>query len=176
MSAKVQCLFYRDSEGLGLGRGIGYCDLDGGQTVCDGDLNVCDKPNMISTAQNEQKENGEDRRKNPRVVLDLPLEYRVTNISKAHGALIVNGSEVGLLIESIKNIPVGTNLNITVLFPKGYELADFEVSARVVWKELHWKEDWEGYQYGLKFIRILEEDRQKLRQILSGQFALEEVS
>jgi hypothetical protein len=60
-----------------------------------------------------------------------------------------------------------------VLFPKEFELADFEVVAEIIRKELHWEEDWEGYQYGLRFVKILQEDRQKLKQILIGQYALD---
>jgi hypothetical protein len=98
------------------------------------------------------------------------------NVPKAHGGLVVNVSEIGLLIRSVKNMPIGTELKIAVLFPKGYELANFEVLAKIIRKDPLWEEDWEGYEYGLKFIQISEEDRRKLRQILSGQFALERVS
>jgi hypothetical protein len=117
-----------------------------------------------------------ERRRYPRMSLDLPLEYRVMNALYAHGGLVVNASEVGLLINSIKNIPIGTKLNIAVLFPKGFELTNFDVLAEIIWKDLHWEEDWEGYRYGLKFIKILEEDSRKLKQLLSGQFQLDEVS
>ena len=117
-----------------------------------------------------------ERRRCPRMCLDLPLEYRVMNAPYAHGGLVVNASEVGLLINSIKNIPMGSKLNIAVLFPKGFELTNFEVLAEIIWKDLYWEEDWEGYRYGLKFIKILEEDRGKLKQILSGQFQLGEIS
>jgi len=108
--------------------------------------------------------------------LDLPLEYRVMNVLYAHGALVVNASEVGLLINSIKNIPIGSKLNIAVLFPKGFELTNFEVLAEIIWKDLHWEDDWEGYRYGLKFTKLLDEDRRKLKQLLSGQFRSGEVS
>jgi hypothetical protein len=73
-------------------------------------------------------------------------------------------------------MPIGTELKIAVLFPKRYELANFEVLAKIIRKDPIWEEDWEGYEYGLKFIQILEVDRRKLRQILSGQFSLEKVS
>jgi c-di-GMP-binding flagellar brake protein YcgR len=117
-----------------------------------------------------------ERRRYPRMSLDLPLEYRVMNAPYAHGGLVVNASEVGLLINSIKNIPIGSKLNIAVLFPKGFELTNFEVLAEIIWKDLYWEEDWEGYRYGLKFIKILEDDRRKLTQILNGQFQLGEIS
>lgn len=117
-----------------------------------------------------------DRRRSPRISMDLPLEYRVINAPYAHGGLVVNASEIGLLINSVKNIPIGTKLNIAIIFPKGFELANIEVTAEVIWKDLHWEEDWEGYQYGLKFIQILEEDRKKLKLLLSGGFQLGEPS
>ncbi|MGA2316736.1 MAG: PilZ domain-containing protein [Thermodesulfobacteriota bacterium] len=117
-----------------------------------------------------------ERRRYPRMSLDLPLEYRVMNAPYAHGGLVINASEVGLLINSIKNIPIGSKLNIAVLFPKGFELTNFEVLAEILWKDLYWEEDWEGYRYGLKFIKILEGDRRKLKQLLSGQFELGEIS
>jgi hypothetical protein len=75
----------------------------------------------------------------------------------------------------VKSLPIGTKLNIAVLFPKGFELANFEVLAEILWKDLHWEEDWEGYQYGLRFLQILDNEYWKLKQVLSGQFHLEEV-
>ncbi len=112
----------------------------------------------------------EERRKYPRVLLDLPLEYRVMDAPYAHGGLVVNASEMGLLINSVKDILIGSRLNIAVLFPKGFQLSNFEVLAEIIWKDRHWEEDWEGYRYGLRFIEILEEDRSKLKQLLSSQY------
>jgi hypothetical protein len=117
----------------------------------------------------DQKGNREDRRKHPRVGLDLPLEYRVTNIPNAYGALIVNGCEMGLLMESVKKILIGTNLKIVALFPKEYGLANLEASAEIVWRESYLKRDWRGYRYGLKFVSIAAHDQWKLRELLNGQ-------
>jgi hypothetical protein len=121
----------------------------------------------------EKTKDPRERRRFPRLLVDLPLEYRVTNAPYAQGGIVVNASEEGLLINSIKNMPVGTKLNIAVLFPKEFQLANFEVVAEIIRKELHWEEDWEGYQYGLRFVKILEEDRQKLKQILRGQYLVD---
>lgn len=49
------CLFYRDSESLNLGRGIGYCDLDCDRTTCDGDIHFCEKPEILKKYLMEQK-------------------------------------------------------------------------------------------------------------------------
>jgi hypothetical protein len=121
----------------------------------------------------EKNKDPRERRRFPRLWMDLPLEYRVINAPYAQGGIVVNASEEGLLINSIKNMPIRTKLNIAVLFPKGFELANFEVVAEIIRKELHWEEDWEGYQYGLRFTEILEADRHKLTQLLQGQYSLD---
>ena len=102
--------------------------------------------------------------------MDLPLEYRVMDATYAHGGLVVNASEMGLLINSVKDILIGSRLNIAVLFPKGFELTNFEVLAEIIWKDRHWEEDWEGYRYGLRFIEMLEGDRRKLKQLLGSRY------
>lgn len=121
----------------------------------------------------ERSKDPRERRKFPRLLVDLPLEYRVMSAPYAQGGIVVNASEEGLLINSIKNMPVGTKLNVAVLFPEEYELSNFEVVAEIIRKELHWEEDWEGYQYGLKFVKILERSRHKLKQLLLGEFPMD---
>jgi hypothetical protein len=109
--------------------------------------------------------NSREKRRYPRTSIDLPLEYQYSGDYCLRGAMVVNASEGGFLIESTRDIPVGTELSITLLFPKGFELANFNVVAKIVRKEPYRKEDsegnqcWEGYRYGLEFIQILEGDR-----------------
>jgi len=125
--------------------------------------------------------NKKERRSHPRFVIDLPLEYQDIDGSCLRGGIVVNVSEGGLLVETVRDIPVGTDLYVTVLFPKGFELANFKVLTKIVRKEPHCKEDWKGtqywvgYQYGLEFIQILEEDRWKLNFLLGGRFNLEQM-
>jgi hypothetical protein len=130
----------------------------------------------------EKPFSSKNRRKYPRFFIDLPLEYRDMDGSCLRGAIVVNAGEGGFLIESPRDIPVGTELSMTVLYPKGFELANFKVTAKIVRKELYWKEDlkrdrsWKGYQYGLEIIQILDEDRWKLNFLLSKRFESEEIS
>ncbi len=120
----------------------------------------------------ERSSNNKERRSYPRFVIDLPVEYQEKGDSCLRGGIVIDVSEGGLLIETVRDIPVGTELNVTVLFPKGSELADFKVMTKIVRKKPSWKEDskgnryWEGYQYGLEFIQILEENRWKLDLLL----------
>jgi len=107
-----------------------------------------------------------EKRKHPRVNMNLPLEYRVSDAPKAQAGMVINASESGLLVHSFKDMPVGTKLNIAVLFPKGFELTNFEVLAEVVRKDIYWQENRQEYEFGLKFVHILEEDYQKLKRLL----------
>ena len=97
-------------------------------------------------------------------------------------AIVVNVSDGGFLIETVRGIPAGKELNITVPYPKGFELANFKVVAKIVRKEPYWKEDWkgnqywEGYQYKLESVQILDEDSWKLNLLFGKRFEIEEIS
>ena len=67
----------------------------------------------------------------------------------------MDASETGFLIYSVEDIPIGTKLKIAVLFPREYELANFEVAAEIIRKKVGEKGK-EGYQYGIKFTKDLE--------------------
>ncbi len=56
MSIIKKCPFYRDSGNPAMGTGLGYCDLDGGQALCEGDIQFCDKPDVLRK-QLEQRKN-----------------------------------------------------------------------------------------------------------------------
>jgi hypothetical protein len=124
---------------------------------------------------------GKEKRKYPRIVINLPLEYQEKEEDlNLHGAMVVNASKGGFLIESTRNMPVGTELSVSLLFSKDFELMNFKAVTKIVHKVPHSKENsngnqvWEGYLYGLEFITILEEDRWKLNGLLGGRFEFEE--
>ena len=120
----------------------------------------------------DKSDSNKEKRKCPRYYMDFPLEYRVLNAPDAHGGVVVDGSEIGLRIHSVKNLPVGTRLNIAVIFPKEFQMTNFEVIAEIIWKDLYLTEDWNGYQYGLEFTLIREDDLRKLRQLLSEHYQM----
>jgi len=41
------CPLYRKPEGLGMGKGIGYCDADSGSATCEGDVSFCERPDAL---------------------------------------------------------------------------------------------------------------------------------
>jgi hypothetical protein len=125
--------------------------------------------------------NNIERRKYPRMFINLPLEYREKDDACLRGGMVINAGEGGFLIESTRDIPVGTELSITVLFPKGYRLDDFKVVAKIVWKkpfseeDLNGKHFWGGYKYGLAFVQMSDEDRWKLTSVIGRRFEFEDI-
>ena len=103
------------------------------------------------------------------MAMDWPLEYWVTEGRSSHGGLAVDGSEMGLRIQSIQSLRVGMMLKVAVIFRRGFELTDFDVLAEIVWKDICGEEEKYPYQYGLKFIHIHDLSLQKLKKLLGVQ-------
>jgi Tfp pilus assembly protein PilZ len=110
-----------------------------------------------------------EKRKSQRVIMYLPLEYRVRNAPYIHEGYVVNASEGGSLIYSSKDIPVGMKLKLELLFPKGFELNNFEAEAEIVWKEDGPEDKSEKYGCGIRFTQMSEDDQRKLKQLLGGR-------
>jgi hypothetical protein len=115
----------------------------------------------------ESSNDAKEKRKYPRSLLGLPFEYRVGGLPHAHGGMVIDASEGGFLIHSVEDMPVGQKLNVVLMFTKGFELTNLEVSTEIVRKDLYSNNGSKGFQYGLKIIQIMEEDRWKLKQLLS---------
>ncbi len=114
-----------------------------------------------------------EKRKHPRFPLNLPLEYQEVGLPGAYGGIVVNGSSFGLLIQSLKDMPIGARLSFMVLFVNGFQLGSFEGVAEIVRKDrVKMKMD-TRYEYGLKTVHMKEEDHLKLRQFLTDQHQVE---
>lgn len=109
-----------------------------------------------------------ERRRHPRVLIDLPLEYREVGDTSCRGAYTGDVSKMGLLIHSVDNLLMGAKLEVFIFYADEYRLDIFRVFARIVRKRAHSEPDWKGYKYGLEFIQICTEDRRKL-DLLMGQ-------
>ena len=116
----------------------------------------------------------EERRKYPRYSIRLPLEYWQTD-DACRGGMVGNLSEGGLLVHSLEDMLVDKELNIRIFFANGYEFDGIRAAGRIVWKDQHYETDWKGYKYGIEFVRISAEDRQKLVSLLRSPSVLEEI-
>ena len=114
-----------------------------------------------------------EKRRHPRYSMNLPLEYGQAD-DAYRGGLVANASETGLLVYSVQDLSVDQKLSLTVFFPNEYELDGFRVVARIVWKDTHYETGWKGYQYGLAFVQIFGEDRQKLLHLIGSHLSSED--
>ena len=106
-----------------------------------------------------------ERRSRSRVFLELPLDYQAIGSSNTYGGIAIDGSETGLFIHSLRHISVGTQLKVSVLFADEFELANFKAVAKIV-REIGLSNGQKAYGYGLKLLRIDEENIRKFSRLL----------
>jgi hypothetical protein len=99
-------------------------------------------------------------------LIGLPVDFHGCDKSNAVSELVIHASEVGLCLQTFKDMPLGKKISFKVSFPKGTEFESFRVVAEVVWKDIHFWEDWKGYQYALKFVETLGSHYLKLERLL----------
>jgi len=107
-----------------------------------------------------------ERRKQPRLGVELPLDYLIENTER-HGGVAANASKSGLLVYLDEPILVGSLLKIEILFVKGSGLNSIGATAKVVWSDLAPKEIGGEYRYGLKFESFRGGDLRKLKKLLT---------
>lgn len=107
-----------------------------------------------------------ERRGHRRITMSFPVNVCLNQSERPYPGLTIDASESGLLVQTLKDMPLKTTLNIELLFPKGFELSNFKAVAEIVWKDICNWEDLEGYQYGLKFIQISDENYSMLKKLL----------
>jgi len=107
-----------------------------------------------------------ERRKHPRIKVELPLDYSPVESEEPAGGIVANASEGGLLVYLPEAIEVGTLLKIEILFVKGLALNMIKAIVKVVWLDLAAKKAWGEYRYGLEFQSFQEGDIRKLKALL----------
>ncbi len=108
-----------------------------------------------------------ERRGHRRIEMSFPVNVCLNQSNRSYPGLTVDASESGLLVQTLKDMPLETKLKIELLFPKESSLSTVKVAAEVVWKDICNWEDLEGYQYGLKFVQFSGEDYSMLKKLLT---------
>jgi c-di-GMP-binding flagellar brake protein YcgR len=106
-----------------------------------------------------------ERRKHPRVSVDLPVEYWQINNCKSRPSRTLNVSEGGLLFYLSESMEVGQNLRLNLFIDSGHDLNSIEAIVQVVWKDIHLGKDGD-YRTGVKFVDISAADVDKLKNFL----------
>jgi hypothetical protein len=107
-----------------------------------------------------------ERRKHPRFVVELPLDYTRTEASDLLGGIVANASEGGLLVYLPEKVDIGTLLKIQIFYVRDLEFNLVKGIAKVVWCDLAARESWGEHRYGLQFVSIREEEMNKLVLVL----------
>ncbi len=109
-----------------------------------------------------------ERRKYPRVVVDLPIEYHRIDSSVSYTARAQNASEGGLLLYLPEQMAIGQELKIKLFFTSGVELNTIEMLAQVAWTDIHLGQGQGDYRAGVRFIDISSENLEKLKNFLQS--------
>ena len=109
-----------------------------------------------------------EKRKHPRIHLDLPLAYCIADQGENYGGIVADASEEGLLVYLKEHIEVGARLKIEIIFVKRTELSSVKGMAGVVWSDLTARESYGELRsrYGLQFQSFHEGEIEKLRDLL----------
>ncbi len=107
-----------------------------------------------------------ERRKHPRLSVNLPLEYKPVYDFHLRTGLLANLSNKGVLFYCRADMSVGTIIIMTVMYPDDFALSSFEVRAKIIWKDLLFDRDWREYKYGAEFLYVSEQDQVKLNRVL----------
>jgi c-di-GMP-binding flagellar brake protein YcgR len=107
-----------------------------------------------------------ERRKHPRFVVELPLDYTRTEVTDIVGGIVANASEGGLLVYLPERLEIGTILQIQIFYVKDLEFNMLKATAKVVWSDMAARESWGEYRYGLTFLSISEQEFSKLMMLL----------
>ena len=106
----------------------------------------------------------------------MPIDFRMSDEPNDGTGLVMNTSESGLRIQTFNDLPIRKRIHIKVSLPKGGKLESFRAEAEIIWKDLYLWDDWEEYQYGLRFVEIFNEDYLTLKRHLCRRSNLEEAS
>ncbi len=85
--------------------------------------------------------------------MNKPIYFRVAGESGTSSGMVLDISTGGLLLQSFKDISVGLQILIAVKSQKGVNSGNSWAACEIVRKDIYLWDDWEAYQYGVKFIR-----------------------
>ncbi len=107
-----------------------------------------------------------EKRKHPRLNIDLPVEYYQIDSTTYPNGWTINASEEGLLLYLPEQMEIGQYLRLKLFFASDSELNATEMLVQVVWRDIHLGKDWGDYRTGVRFIDISPEDMTKLKNFL----------
>ncbi len=105
-----------------------------------------------------------EKRRHPRFLLNLPVEYYRVNSNLNSPGYTSNASKGGLMVNLPEQMDIGQYLKITLFFSFGSDLDSINMLSQVVWAD-HAGEDG-SYRSGVRFVDISSEDMNRLETFL----------
>jgi c-di-GMP-binding flagellar brake protein YcgR len=102
----------------------------------------------------------EEERKEPRVLLNLPIDYNAEKSPTSRPGYTSNLSPGGVLLNVPERLDIGQEISLRIFFAFGPELETVNVNSRVVWVRRAEKEG--SYRSGVKFLDLSATDRKRL--------------
>ena len=110
-----------------------------------------------------------EKRKYHRFSLNIPVEVRLLDGPGVHTGMVINASQMGLLVECSNDLPIGERINLQILLMKNTRPEKFRTKAEIIWKQKRNLNDGEGFQYGLKLVEVLDEGHAKLELLFRNE-------
>ena len=122
--------------------------------------------NNRSNSQNKKGFFTIEKRKHPRFLVDLPLNYSRVGDTGIYGGMIANISEGGFLAFIHQRLEIGDLLRIEIIYLREFEVETIRAVAKIVWSDLSSLKNSEEGRYGLQFLSIDEKDLLRLKNYL----------
>ncbi|MGQ9645201.1 MAG: PilZ domain-containing protein [Thermodesulfobacteriota bacterium] len=107
-----------------------------------------------------------ERRRHPRYLVRIPLDFWQTPDVVQRG-LVTDMSEGGLGFESMDEIQTGAEIKIRVYLSKEKHRFDsIEGTGKIMWRTVHQEGDWRTYKYGMSFMEVSPESRNRLMKYI----------
>jgi len=105
-----------------------------------------------------------EKRRHPRFLLNLPIEYYRVNSDLNSSGYTSNASKSGLMVNLPEQIDIGQYLKIKLFFSFGSDLDSIDMLSQVVWTDQTGDDG--SYRSGVKFVDIASEDMNRLETLL----------
>jgi c-di-GMP-binding flagellar brake protein YcgR len=109
-----------------------------------------------------------ERRKFPRVSLDLPIEYYRIDSPEGRAGRVVNAGEGGLLVYLPEKLEIGQYLRIKLFIASRHNLQTVEMLVQLVWNDIHLGDYRSDYRTGLRFVDISPENMDRLKKVMQS--------
>jgi hypothetical protein len=107
-----------------------------------------------------------EKRKHPRFLLNLPIEYRQVQMHNSSTGYTANASEGGVMAYLPEQLEVGQLLKVRLFFSSNPGMSTVDMVCRVAWADDFEKSS--GYGCGLKFVDFPSQDMMKFKSFLEN--------